>query len=196
MARHRPRRGRRFRSKARHAREPAFGLPAKWIAEVERYNRAEMAGYTVVDAPNVIITHLGEVVRRHAGELLSRDDLKAMVDKVRETSPAVVDDLIPTVLPMGMLHRVLTTLLPESGCRSRTCRASWRAWRRTARPRRTMGELAERVRVDIGRAVIDRFRDAGGRIRAIVLDPRLEVEFRRLVQNSQLACSTRAGWSN
>ena len=69
-----------------NAREPAFGLPAKWIAEGER-NRAEMAGYTVVDAPSVIITHLGEIVRRHASELLSREDLKAMVDKVREPRP-------------------------------------------------------------------------------------------------------------
>src|SRR5207237_7435719 len=92
--------------------EPAFGLPARWIGEADR-NRAEMGGYTVVDAPSVLITHLGEVVRRHAHELLSREDLKAMIDKVRETSPAVVDDLIPTVLSMGVLHRVLSLLLEE-----------------------------------------------------------------------------------
>jgi flagellar biosynthesis protein FlhA len=61
-------------------------LPAKWISDADR-NRAEMAGYTVVDAPSVIITHLGEVVRRHASELLSREDLKAMVDKVRGDRP-------------------------------------------------------------------------------------------------------------
>jgi flagellar biosynthesis protein FlhA len=94
------------------AREPAFGLPAKWITDADR-NRAEVAGYTVVDAPSVVITHLGEVVRRHAGELLSREDLKAMVDKVREGSPAAVDDLIPAVVPMGTLHRILTLLLDE-----------------------------------------------------------------------------------
>lgn len=166
-------------------REPAFGLPAKWVPEAER-NRAEMAGYTVVDAPSVVITHLGEVVRRHAGELLGRDDLKAMVDKVRETTPAVVDELIPNVLTMGTLHRVLTLLLAERVPVSNLGRIleSLAAHAPTVKD---VGDLTERVRQDIGRAVIDRFREAGGRVRAVVLDPRLEVEFRRAVQNHQIA---------
>lgn len=167
------------------AREPAFGLPAKWIAESER-NRAEMAGYTVVDAPSVVITHLGEVVRKHASELLSREDLKAMVDKVRETAPAVVDELIPNLITMGTLHRVLTLLLEERVPISNLARIleSLAAHAPTIKD---VSELTERVRVDIGRAVVDRFRDPTGRIRAIVLDPRLEVEFRRLVQGQQLS---------
>ncbi|MDB5312209.1 MAG: flhA [Gemmataceae bacterium] len=166
------------------AREPAFGLPAKWIPEADR-NRAEMAGYTVVDAPSVVITHLGEVVRRHAGELLSREDLKAMVDKVRETAPAVVDELIPGVIPAGTLHRVLTTLLAERVPITNLGRIL-ESLAAHAPGTKDVGELTERVRADIGRAVVDRFRDPAGRVRAIVLDPRLEVEFRRLVQNSQL----------
>src|SRR5262249_51680145 len=93
-------------------KDPAFGLPAKWVAENDR-QRAEFAGCTVVDAPSVLITHLGEVVRRHAHELLSREDLKTLVDKVRETSPVVVDELIPNILTMGALHRVLGLLLEE-----------------------------------------------------------------------------------
>jgi flagellar biosynthesis protein FlhA len=165
-------------------REPAFGLPAKWIAEGDR-NRAEAAGYTVVDAPNVIITHLGEVVRRHAGELLSRDDLKAMVDKVRETAPAVVDDLIPNPLGMGALHRVLTNLLDERVPISNLPRIL-EALAAHAGSVKDPAELAERVRLDIGRAVVDRFRDPNGRIRAIVLDPRLEVELRRASQGQTL----------
>src|SRR5207244_4147878 len=68
-------------------RDPAFGLPARWIAENDR-QRAELGGFTVVDAPNVLVTHLGEVVRRHAHELLSREDLKILVDKARETAPS------------------------------------------------------------------------------------------------------------
>jgi flagellar biosynthesis protein FlhA len=167
------------------AREPAFGLPAKWIAETER-NRAEMAGYTVVDAPSVIITHLGEVVRRFASELLSREDLKAMVDKVRETAPAVVDELIPNLITMGTLHRVLTLLLEERVPISNLGRIL-ESLAAHAPATKDVSELTERVRVDIGRAVVDRFRDQTGRIRAIVLDPRLEVEFRRLVQGQQLA---------
>ena len=93
-------------------RDPAFGLPARWIAENDR-QRAELGGFTVVDAPSVLITHLGEVVRRHAHELLSREDLKILMDKVRETAPSVVDELIPNVLTMGTLHRVLLLLLEE-----------------------------------------------------------------------------------
>ncbi len=168
-----------------NAREPAFGLPAKWIAENER-NRAEMAGYTVVDAPSVIITHLGEVVRRHASELLSREDLKTMVDKVRETAPAVVDELIPNLITMGTLHRVLTLLLEERVPISNLARIL-ESLAAHAPATKDVSELTERVRVDIGRAVVDRFRDPTGKIRAIVLDPRLEVEFRRLVQGQQLA---------
>ncbi|MFM8272455.1 MAG: FHIPEP family type III secretion protein, partial [Gemmata sp.] len=165
-------------------KEPAFGLPARWITDAER-NRAEAAGYTVVDAPNVIITHLGEVVRKHAGELLSREDLKAMIDKVRETSPAVVDEVIPTVVSMGTLHRVLTLLLDERVPISNLPRIL-ESLAQHAPTVKDPSELAERVRVDIGRSVVDRFRDPTGRIRAVVLDPRLEVELRRSVQGQQM----------
>ncbi len=165
-------------------KEPAFGLPARWITDADR-NRAEAAGFTVVDAPNVIITHLGEVVRRHAGELLSREDLKAMVDKVRETSPAVVEEVIPSVVSMGTLHRVLTLLLDERVPVSNLPRIL-ESLATHAPTIKDPSELAERVRIDIGRSVVDRFRDPTGRIRAIVLDPRLEVELRRSVQGQQL----------
>ncbi|QEL13317.1 flagellar biosynthesis protein FlhA [Limnoglobus roseus] len=166
------------------AREPAFGLPAKWIYEPDR-GRAEMNGYTVVDAPSVLITHLGEVVRKHAHELLSREDLKGLVDKVRETSPAVVDELIPTVMTMGGLHRVLTLLLQERVPITNLARImeSLAAHGPTIKD---PSDLTEKVRTDIGRTICDRFRDANGRIRALVLDPRLEVELRRSVQGQQL----------
>jgi flagellar biosynthesis protein FlhA len=166
------------------AREPAFGLPAKWITDADRA-RAEMAGYTVVDAPSVLITHLGEVVRKHAHELLSREDLKALIDKVRETSPAIVDELIPTVLPMGSVHRVLTALLEERVPISNLPRILESLSAHGVQTK-DVGELVERVRADLGRAICDRFRDANGRIRAVLLDPRLEVEFRRSTQNHQL----------
>jgi len=166
------------------AREPVFGLPARWISDTER-PRAEAAGYTVVDAPSVLITHLGEVVRRHAGELLSREDLKAMLDKVRESNPAVVDELIPTILTMGTVHRVLVLLLQERVPISNLPRIL-ESLATHAVVTKDAVELAERVRIDIGRAVVDRFRDNNGRIRALILDPRLEVELRRAVQGQQL----------
>jgi flagellar biosynthesis protein FlhA len=165
--------------------EPAFGLPATWIADADR-SRAELAGYTVVDAPSVLITHLGEVVRRHAHELLSREDLKQLVDKVRESAPAVVDELIPNLLTTGALHRVLTLLLEERVPITHLGRIL-ESLATHAHATKDLPDLTERVRTDIGRTICDRFRDDGGRLRAVVLDPRLEVELRRAVQDKQLA---------
>ena len=167
------------------AREPAFGLPAKWISDADR-PRAELAGYTVVDAINVAITHLGEVVRKHAHELLSREDLKSLLDKVKETSPAIVEEVIPAIVTMGTLHRVLTTLLEERVPISNMTRIleSLSAYAPNVKD---VSDLTERVRADLGRSICDRFRDATGRVRAIVFDPRLEIEFRRVTQNHQLA---------
>jgi flagellar biosynthesis protein FlhA len=165
-------------------RDPAFGLPARWIAENDR-QRAELGGFTVVDAPNVLVTHLGEVVRRHASELLSREDLKVLVDKARETSPSVVDELIPNVLTMGQVHRVLTLLLEERVPISNLTRIL-ESLANHAPATKDPVELAERVRVDLGRAICDRFRDEQGRIHAIVLDPRLELELRRAIHEKTL----------
>lgn len=165
-------------------REPIFGLPARWIPDAER-PRAEAAGYTVVDPASVVITHLGEIVRRHAGELLSREDLKLMLDKVRETNPAVVDELIPAVLTMGTLHRVLILLLQERVPISNLPRILESLSTHAVAIKEPV-ELAERVRADIGRAIVDRFRDSNGRIRAIIFDPRVEIELRRSLQGQQL----------
>ncbi len=166
------------------AREPAFGLPARWVQESDR-QRAETAGYTVVDAPSVLITHLGEVVRKHAHELLSREDMKALLDKVREVSPAVVDEVLPTVVTPGTLHRVLCLLLEERVPVSNLTRIL-ESLAAHGVGVKDPAELTERVRTDLGRAICDRFRDANGRLRAIVLDPRLELELRRNTQNGQL----------
>jgi flagellar biosynthesis protein FlhA len=165
-------------------RDPAFGLPAKWIAENDR-QRAELGGYTVVDAPNVLVTHLGEVVRRHASELLSREDLKNLVDKARESSPSVVDELIPNILTMGQLHRVLTLLLEERVPISNLTRIL-ESLANHAPTTKDSIELTDRVRVDLGRSICDRFRDEQGRIHALVLDPRLELELRRAIHEKTL----------
>ncbi len=165
-------------------RDPAFGLPARWIAENDR-QRAELGGYTVVDAANVLVTHLGEIVRRHASELLSREDLKTLVDKARESSPSVVDELIPNVLTMGSLHRVLTLLLEERVPISNLARIL-ESLANHAPQTKDPVELSERARVDLGRAICDRFRDEQGRLHALVLDPRLELELRRAVHDKNL----------
>jgi flagellar biosynthesis protein FlhA len=164
--------------------EPAFGLPAKWIAENDKA-RAELAGYTVVEAVSVLITHLSEMLRKHASELLGREDLKQLVDKVRETSPSLVDELIPSVLPMGALHRVLTLLLEENVPISNMTRLL-ESLAVHAPTVKDPADLAERVRIDLGRIIVDRFRDAQSRLAAIIFDPRLEQELRRSLHDKNL----------
>src|SRR6185436_13609808 len=98
--------------KGEATREPTFGLPALWIEESKR-SEAELAGFTVVEPVSVLVTHVSETIREHMGLVLTRDDVKALVEAVRKDSPAVVDDLVPNHLSYGDLHRVLRALLSE-----------------------------------------------------------------------------------
>jgi flagellar biosynthesis protein FlhA len=165
-------------------KDPAFGLPARWIAENDR-QRAELAGYIVADATTVVMTHLGEVLRRHCHELLTREDLKILVDRVKETAPSVVDELIPNILTMGLLHRVLTLLLEERVPISNLARILESLAHHAPNVKEPI-ELAERVRSDLGRSICDRYRDEQGRIHALVLDPRLEMDLRRSLHEKNL----------
>lgn len=92
--------------------EPAFGLPAKWITEKER-EKAEIFGYTVVDPPSVIATHLTEVIKERAYDLIGRQDVQLLVDNVKEEYPAVVEEVVPKVLTIGEVQKVLSNLLRE-----------------------------------------------------------------------------------
>lgn len=93
--------------------EPAFGLPAKWITE-DMKEQAEISGYTVVDPPSVVATHLTEVIKSHAHELLGRQETKTLIDHLKEGSPALVDEVIPNILQIGDVQKVLVSLLKES----------------------------------------------------------------------------------
>src|SRR3712207_1277589 len=97
----------------RATREPVFGLPAKWVP-VELQRQAEMAGATVVDRSSVITTHLAEVVRQNAADLLGREDVRLLVEMVKRTHPIVVEELTPTLLTLGEIQRVLHGLLEEN----------------------------------------------------------------------------------
>jgi flagellar biosynthesis protein FlhA len=92
--------------------EPAFGLPALWIQEANR-EQAELAGYTVVDPVSVLTTHLTEVIKAHAAEILGRQEVQTLIDAVKQSNPAVVEELIPNVLSLGDVHKVLANLLRE-----------------------------------------------------------------------------------
>ena len=93
--------------------EPAFGLPALWITEAER-EHAELAGYTVVDAVSVLATHLTEVIKGHAAEILGRQETQNLVDNVKQSNAAVVDELVPELLTVGEIQKVLANLLKEN----------------------------------------------------------------------------------
>lgn len=92
--------------------EPAFGMPALWVTE-EMKEEAEMAGYAIVDPSSVVSTHLTEVIKRHAHELIGRQEVKALVENVRENSPAVVEELMPNLMAIGEIQKVLMKLLKE-----------------------------------------------------------------------------------
>ncbi|WAM33434.1 flagellar biosynthesis protein FlhA [Caldicellulosiruptor morganii] len=93
-------------------KEPAFGLDAIWIPSSMK-EKAEMAGYTVVDLPSIISTHLTEIIRRHAHELLTRQDVQKLIDNVKETNPVLVDELVPKLMTIGEIQKVLANLLKE-----------------------------------------------------------------------------------
>ncbi|WP_214878227.1 flagellar biosynthesis protein FlhA [Exiguobacterium sp. ERU653] len=93
--------------------EPAFGLPALWIDEETR-TRAEMSGYTVVDPPSVVATHLTETLKKHAADLLGREETKQLVEHLKETHPVLVEDVTPSVLSIGEIQKVLRHLLQEN----------------------------------------------------------------------------------
>ena len=167
------------------ARDPAFGLPAKWIGEGDRA-QAELLGCTVVDAQSVIITHMREVLRQHAGELLSREDLNTLIDRVRQTAPSVVDELIPNLLSPGTVHRVLILLLRERVSITNLVRI-FESLAHHSVTLKDPEELAERVRGDLARTICEPFLDSANRIHAIVFEPLLELEIRRSLQDGQVA---------
>ncbi|MEW8975851.1 MAG: FHIPEP family type III secretion protein, partial [Exiguobacterium sp.] len=92
--------------------EPAFGMPALWIDEQTR-SRAEMSGYTVVDPPSVVATHLTELLKKHAAELLGREETKQLVDHLKESHPILVEEVTPQLLSIGELQKVFVQLLKE-----------------------------------------------------------------------------------
>jgi len=152
--------------------EPAFGLPARWIADADK-DRAELGGYTVIDAPSVLVTHLTEVLKKVAGELLSRDDVKALLDNLKKTAPAVVDELIPGQLGIGQVQRVLGSLLRE-GVPVRNLQTILEALADGCAETKDLQKLTEHVRNRIARTIVEPHLDQGGVLHAAFLDPDLE----------------------
>ena len=132
-------------------REPAFGLEAVWVQESAR-GEAEALGYTVVDAESVIVTHLTETIRSHAAEVLTRQDVRALLDKLKETNAAVVEEVVPDALSLGEIQRVLQSLLAE-GVPIRDLGTIVEAIGDKARTTRDTSLLSEYARQALGRAI-------------------------------------------
>ncbi|MCA9198103.1 MAG: FHIPEP family type III secretion protein [Planctomycetales bacterium] len=165
--------------------DPTFGLNARWIQVGDR-QRAEMAGYTVVDPATVLSTHLGEVLRQYAYELLSRDDLHKLIQKLKEVSPSLVDEMKPEVLRVSLLHQVLIRLLEERVPISDLGRIV-ESLLNHAVTNKDPVTLVELVRKDIGRTICDRFRNDDGHVCMIVFEPRLEAQLRSTIHEDKLA---------
>jgi flagellar biosynthesis protein FlhA len=153
-------------------KEPTFGLPAVWIEEAVR-PQAERAGYTVVDLPSVIATHLTELIRSHAAELLTRQDTQRLLDNFRKDNPAVVDELIPGLLSLGDVQRVLQNLLRER-VPIRDLGSILETLADTARSTKDLDALTEAVRQALYRVITRLHVAPDGAIHAVTLDPRLE----------------------
>ena len=152
--------------------EPAFGLPAVWIPESGRAE-AEALGWTVVDAESVVVTHLTEMIRAHASELLTRQETRHLLDQLKEFNEAVVNEVVPDVLSLGEVQRVLQSLLRE-GVSIRDLGAVLEAIGDKARLTRDPAMLAEYARQALGRTITAPFLDHEGTLRVIALDPSLE----------------------
>ena len=162
--------------------EPVFQLPATWVTEVERKN-AEVSGFTVVDAPSVLITHLSETVRRHCHEILTRQDVQALLDNLKITHPAVVNELIPGQLSIGQVQRILQNLLAE-GISIRNLAGILEKVGDFAAFTKNPDELSEHARRALGPQLARPFQAENGSVRAITIDPKLEAQLAQGVRQS------------
>ena len=153
--------------------DPAFGLPAIWLTEEYR-ERAERAGYTVVDPPSIIATHLNEVIKRHAAEILGRQEVRQMLDQLKSDYPAVVDE-VQQALSLGEIQKVWQGLLREH-VSIRNLVAILEALADFARISKDGGFLIEKARQALGRQICLQCADADRTLRVATIDPALEHE--------------------
>lgn len=163
--------------------EPSFHLPAIWITESQR-ERAEASGYTVVDPPSIIATHLTEIIRHHLAELLSRQDVSRLIDNIRESNPALVDELVPKLMSIGEIQKVLQNLLRE-GISIRDLLTIFETLADHATSTRDTDILTEYVRQSLKRAISGKFFPANETTSVVTLDPKLEQEIMNSVKQTE-----------
>ena len=163
--------------------EPSFHLPAIWITEGQR-ERAESMGYTVVDPPSIIATHLTEIIRQHIAELLTRQDVQNLVNNLRESNPSLVDELVPKLLGLGEIQKVLQNLLRE-GISIRDLLTIFETLADYASTTRDSDILTEYVRQSLKRAISNKFFPANETTSVVTLDPKLEQEIMGSVKQTE-----------
>ena len=161
--------------------EPTFNLPAVWISPTQR-DEAELKGCTVVDVTTVLITHLSEVVRSHASELLGRQEVKEMIDLVKESQPAVVDELIPDLMGIGEIQKVLQNLLKESVPLADLL-TILETLADYAQATKDIDVLTEYVRRSMARSITSRYME-DNKLYVITLDPNLEKRIAESLQQT------------
>jgi flagellar biosynthesis protein FlhA len=166
-------------------KEPAFGIPAVWV-NAETTDQARKAGYTIVDATSVLGTHLGELIRRHAYELFSRQDTKKLLDRVAEENPKVIEDLVPKLLPLAAVQKVLQNLLRERVSIRDAVSILEALGEGAAMTKNTM-LLTEYVRQAIRRMVVKPYLNEVGELPAYFLDPAIEHEVESAAEHGDAA---------
>lgn len=163
----------------KETREPAYGAAARWIQPALE-DEALAAGYSVVDAGTMIATHLAELIRRHAHELLGRAETKRLLDSLAESHPKLVEELVPRMLSLGEVQKVLQQLLRER-VSIRDLGTVLEALVETAPQSKGVPQLVEAARQALGRRLTQPLVEADGSLRVIALDPAMEQELLSLV---------------
>ena len=163
--------------------EPSFHLPAIWITESQR-ERAESMGYTVVDPPSIIATHLTEVIRNHIAELLTRQDVQNLVNNLKDSNPVLVDELVPKLLGLGEVQKVLQNLLME-GISIRDLLTIFETLADHAQISRDTDVLTEYVRQSLKRAISSKYFPANETTSVVTLDPKIEQEIMASVKQTE-----------
>ena len=163
--------------------EPAFGLPALWIDEAMK-ERAELSGYTVVDPPSVVATHLTEMIKRHAHELLGRQETKTLIENVRESYPVLVEELVPNVLSVGDIQKVLAKLLKEK-ISIRDLVTIFETLADYGTYTKDPDILTEYVRQSLSRQITNQYASGGQSLKVVTVGPALEKKIADSVQQTE-----------
>ncbi len=163
--------------------EPSFHLPAIWITESQR-ERAESLGYTVVDPPSIIATHLTETIRQYIDELLTRQDVQNLVNNLKETNPSLVEELVPKLLGLGEIQKVLQNLLKE-GISIRDLLTIMETLADYAPTTRDTDILTEYVRQSLKRAISTKYFPSHETTSVVTLDPKIEQEIMGSVKQTE-----------